>query len=304
MAGMRIFFTGGSGKAGHHVAPFLAEQGHQVTNADVVSLGHADVHDLRVDLTDIGQTYSAMAGTATMDELDLPEKPSYDAVVHFAAVPAILLSSDATTYQTNISSTYNVLEAATRLGIPKVVFASSETTYGICFAQGERRPLYVPVDEEHPTVPEDSYAMSKVAGEVTARSFQARSGADVYGLRINNVIEPHEYEELFPPFLEDPSLRRRNVFAYIDTRDLGQMVQRCLETDGLGYEVFNVANADMSVAATTSEVRERFYDGVEQRRKMGRDETFYSIEKARRLLGYEPQHSWRDVLGDPGSPSS
>ena len=297
---MRIFFTGGSGKAGHHVAPYLAEQGHQVTNADLTPLGHPDVADLRVDLTDAGQTYSALAGAARMDELDLAAKPSYDAVVHFAAVPAILLAADQTTYATNILSTYHVLEAATRLGVPKIIFASSETTYGICFAQGERKPLYVPVDEEHPTVPEDSYAMSKVAGEVTARSFQARTGADIYGLRINNVIEPDEYAELFPPFLEDPSLRRRNVFAYIDTRDLGQMVQRCLETDGLGYEVFNVANADMSVAATTDEVRERFYEGVERRRQLGRDETFYSIDKARRLLGYEPEHSWRDVLSDPG----
>ena len=186
--------------------------------------------------------------------------PRYDAVVHFAAVPRILLASDAATYATNVLSTYNVLEAATRLGVRKIVFASSETTYGICFAQGERRPLYVPVDEEHPTVPEDAYAMSKVAGEVTARSFHARTGADVYGLRINNVIEPHEYAEMFPAFLADPSLRRRNLFAYIDARDLGQMVQRCLETDGLGYEVFNVANADMSVAATTQEIRDRFYD--------------------------------------------
>ena len=298
---MRIFFTGGSGKAGHHVAPFLASQGHQVTNADLTPLGHPDVADLRVDLTDAGQTWSAMAGLATMDELDLAEKPAYDAVVHFAAVPRILLTTEGATYATNVLSTYHVLEAATRLGIPKVVFASSETTYGICFAQGERKPLYVPVDEEHPTVPEDSYAMSKVAGEVTARSFQARTGSDVYGLRINNVIEPDEYAELFPPFLEEPALRRRNVFAYIDTRDLGQMVQRCLETDGLGYQVFNVANADMSVAATTDEVRERFYEGVEVRREMDRDETFYSIDKARDLLGYEPQHSWRDVLDDPGA---
>ncbi len=296
---MRIFFTGGSGKAGRHVAPFLAEQGHQVTNADLVPLGHPSVDDLAVDLTDIGETYSALAGLARFDELELATTPAYDAVVHFAAVPRILLTSDAKTYATNVLTTYNVLEAATRLGIRKVVFASSETTYGICFAQGERKPLYVPVDEEHPTVPEDSYAMSKVAGEVTARSFQARTGADVYGLRINNVIEPHEYAEMFPPFLQDPALRRRNVFAYIDTRDLGQMVQRCLEVDGLGYEVFNVANADMSVAATTDEVRERFYDGVEQRRKMGRNETFYSIDKARDLLGYSPQHSWRDVLDDP-----
>ncbi len=195
---MRIFFTGGSGKAGKHVAPYLAAQGHQVTNADLVPLRHPAVADLRVDLTDAGQTYSALAGLATFDELDLPEQPTYDAVVHFAAVPAILLTSDATTYATNVLSTYNVLEAATRLGVRKIVFASSETTYGVCFAQGERRPVYLPVDEEHPTVPEDAYAMSKVAGEVTARSFQARTGADVYGLRINNVIEPHEYAEKFP----------------------------------------------------------------------------------------------------------
>ena len=297
---MRIFFTGGSGKAGKHVAPYLAEHGHQVTNADLVPLRHPDVDDLTVDLTDAGDTYSAMAGLANLDELDLPEQPTYDAVVHFAAVPRILLRSDATTYAANVLSTYNVLEAATRLGIPKIVFASSETTYGICFAQGERRPAYVPVDEEHPTVPEDAYAMSKVASETTARSFHARTGIDIYGLRINNVIEPHEYAELFPPFLEDPSLRRRNVFAYIDTRDLGQIVQCCLETDGLGYEVFNVANADMSVAATTQEVIDGFYDDVEVRREMGRDETFYAIDKARDLLGFDPEHTWRDILPDPG----
>ncbi|MGN6605534.1 MAG: NAD-dependent epimerase/dehydratase family protein, partial [Jatrophihabitans sp.] len=173
------------------------------------------------------------------------------------------------------------------------------TTYGICFAQGERRPLYVPVDEDHPVVPEDAYAMSKVANEVTGRSFQARTGADIYGLRINNVIEPHEYAEMFPPFLDDPALRRRNLFAYIDVRDLGRMVQRCLTTDGLGFQIFNVANADMSVAATSQEIIERFYDGVEVRRPMGRDETFYCIDKARDMLGFDPTHSWRDVLPDP-----
>jgi len=298
---MRIFFTGGSGKAGKHVVAHLAGQGHQGTNADLVPFGHPGVTDLRVDLTDAGETYSALAGLATFDELDLPEQPSYDAVVHFAAVPRILLRPDAATYAANVLSTYHVLEAATRLGIGKVVLASSETTYGICFAQGERRPHYLPLDEDHPTVPEDAYAMSKVAGEATARSFQARTGADVYALRINNVVEPHEYAELFPAFVADPSLRRRNVFAYIDTRDLSQLVQRCLETDGLGYEVFNVANADLSVAASNDEVRGRFYDDVEVRRPMGRDETFYAIDKARELLGYDPEHSWRDVLTDAGT---
>lgn len=296
---MRIFFTGGSGKAGKHVAAHLAEQGHHVTNADLVALGHPAVADLQVDLTDAGDTYSALAGLATFAELELSQQPAYDAVVHFAAVPRILLTTDAKTYATNVLSTYNVLEAATRLGIRKIVLASSETTYGVCFAQGERAPLYVPVDEDHPTVPEDSYGMSKVAGEVTARSFQARTGADIYSLRINNVIEPHEYAEMFPAFVADPSLRRRNIFAYIDTRDLAQMVQRCLEVDGLGYEVFNVANADMSVAASTDEIRASFYEGVEVRREMGANETFYAIDKARELLGFSPQHSWRDSVTSP-----
>jgi len=226
--------------------------------------------------------------------------PRYDAVVHFAAVPAILIRPDNETFRVNALSTYNVIDAAVRLGIPKVIFASSETTYGICFADGELRPHYVPVDEEHPTIPHDSYAMSKVVNEATARSFQARSGIDMYGLRINNVIEPHEYETKFPAFVANPALRRRNIFAYIDARDLGHMVECCLNTDGLGYEVFNVSNDDTSVGITSAEVYERFYDGVPMRRGMGEFETFYSNDKAKSLVGFEPRHSWRDVLGQPG----
>ncbi|GGL38861.1 NAD(P)-dependent oxidoreductase [Phycicoccus endophyticus] len=296
---MRIFLTGGSGKAGRHVVRHLLGQGHTVTNADRVPLRLDGVTDLDVELTDLGQVVSALRMPAAMDELDAGSPQGYDAVVHLAAVPRILLQPDSTTYANNVLSTYAVLEAAALLGIRKVVFASSETTYGVCFAAGERRPEYLPVDEEHPTVPEDAYAMSKVVGEATARSVQRRTGADVYGLRINNVIEPHEYAQLFPAFLEDPALRRRNIFAYIDVRDLGQALERCLRTDGLGYQVFNVANADHSVAASTGELLARFYDGVPVRREMGERETFYCIDKARRLLGFAPEHSWRDVLADP-----
>jgi nucleoside-diphosphate-sugar epimerase len=299
MAVMRILVTGGSGKAGRHVVPHLLEQGHTVTNADRVPLDLPGVTDLTVELTDLGEVVTALRMPAGMGELDLPAPPAYDAVVHLAAIPRILLRPDSTTYATNVLSTYAVLEAAATLGIPKTIFASSETTYGICFAQGERRPDYLPVDEEHPTVPEDAYATSKVAGEVTARSIQRRTGADVYGLRINNVIEPHEYAELFPGFLTDPAQRRRNIFAYIDVRDLAAAIERCLRTDGLGYEVFNIANADHSVAATTDELIAQFYDGVEVRRPIGERETFYAIDKARALLGWEPAHSWRDVLDDP-----
>ena len=295
---MRVLFTGGSGKAGRHAVPILRDAGHRVVNADLVPLGAEGVNDLTVDLTDPGQVYSALTMRAGFDELEGEGYPSFDAVVHFAAVPRILLKPDAETFRVNALSTYNVLEAALALGMRKVIFASSETTYGICFAQGELRPDHVPVDEEHPTVPHDSYAMSKVVNETTARSFQARTGADVYGLRINNVIEPHEYERDFPAYLADPDLRRRNIFAYIDARDLGHAVDALLRTDGLGYQVFNVSNDDLSVDLTAREVRERYYPGVPVKREMGERETFYANDKLKRMTGWAPRHSWRDVLGD------
>jgi len=292
---MRVFFTGGSGKAGRHAISHLVEQGHRVVNGDLVPSGNTGVADLRIDLTDPGQVFNALSAYAGFDELEPGTGvPTYDAVVHFAAIPAILIRPDNETFRVNVLSTYNVIDAALKLGIRKVIFASSETTYGICFADGEVKPEYVPVDEEHPTVPQDSYAMSKVVNEATARSFQARTGIDIYGLRINNVIEPHEYETLFPAFVADPGLRRRNIFAYIDARDLGHMVDCCLRTDDLGYEVFNVSNDDTSVAIPSEEVYERFYAGVPRRRDMGPYETFYANDKAKSLVGFTPGHSWRN----------
>lgn len=294
---MRVFFTGGAGKAGRHAIAHLTAQGHQVTNIDLVKLDQPGVKSLQADLTDAGQVFNAMQAYADYSDLDSGAgMRTYDAVVHFAAIPAILFRPDNETYRINVMSTYNVIDAAVRLGIRKIIFASSETTYGVCFADGEVKPLYLPVDEEHPVVPPDSYALSKVVNEVTGRSYQKRSGFDIYALRINNVIEPHEYAQSFPAFMANPALRRRNVFAYIDARDLGHMVDCCLRTDGLGYEVFNVSNDDMSVNITTDEVIARFYDGVPVKKAMGRNETFYSSEKAKRMVGFRPRHSWRDVL--------
>merc|ERR1712217_735453 len=153
-------------------------------------------------------------------------------------------------------------------------------------ADGERKPEYLPVDEEHPVIPEDSYAMSKVCNEVTGRSFQRRTGADIYGLRINNVIEPHEYAQNFPKYMEEPGIRRRNIFAYIDARDLGQIVHRCLVTDGLGFQIFNAANDDHSVNLTTSELIEKYYASVPVHKDLGEYEGFYSNAKAKRMLGW------------------
>lgn len=294
---MRVLFTGGSGKAGKHVIPELLAHGHQVLNIDLVPLDVPGVDNLKVDITDLGQVFSALTQYANFGELG-GDVPKWDAIVHFAAIPRILLVPDSETYRVNTMGTYNVLEVALKLGIRKVIFASSETTYGVCFAKGERKPEYLPIDEEHPTVPEDSYACSKVCNEVTARSFQRRTGADVYGLRINNVIEPHEYVEHFPKYLEDPGLRRRNIFAYIDARDLGQIVHRCLVTNGLGYQIFNAANDDHSVMLKTPELLAKYYEGVPVKRPLAEQESFYSNKKAREVLGWKEQHCWRKYLAE------
>ncbi|WP_226780472.1 NAD-dependent epimerase/dehydratase family protein [Oceaniglobus trochenteri] len=297
---MRILFTGGSGKAGRHVVPYLVSKGHRVTNLDLVDLDCPGVTTLKADITDSGQVWNALTMYAGFDEMQAGQGvQGYDAVVHFAAVPRILIHPDNETFRVNTIGTYNVIEAAVKLGIRKVIFASSETTYGVCFASGTRQPEYLPIDEDHPTLPEDSYAMSKVCNEGTARSFQARTGADIYGLRINNVMEPQDYAEKFPDFIENPDQRLRNFFAYIDARDLGQIVDRCLATDGLGYQVFNASNDDHSVNLTTPEILARHYEGVPVRGDLGEHETLYSNRKAREMLGFAQEHPWRRYLDDP-----
>lgn len=294
---MRILFTGGSGKAGQVVVPWLIAQGHRVVNFDLKPLQAPGVDNIIGDITDSGHLFNALTGYANFDELEPGTGvPKFDAVVHFAAVPRILITTDDECYRVNVMGTYRVIEAAVKLGIRKIIFASSETTYGVCFADGELKPDYIPVDEDYDVRPQDSYAMSKVVNEVTARSFYERSGFDIYGLRINNVISPEQYQGDFPGWVDHPEQRRRNLFAYIDARDLALMVDCCLKTDGLGFQIFNVANAEHSVRAGTADLIARFYGGIEQRKALGESESFYSIDKARRLLGFEPRHRWRDEI--------
>ena len=293
---MRVLFTGGSGKAGRHVVGYLADQGHRVMNLDRVPLGHPGVHDLIGDITDAGQMYSAMRTHAGYDEMEEGAAKLFDAVVHFAAVPRYGMVPDTETYRVNVVGTYNVLEAALKMGIRKVIIASSETTYGVCFSDGVVDPTVLPLEEDYDIDPMDSYGMSKKVNEVTARSFQRRFGADVYALRIGNVIEPHEYATIFPAAAADPGLRRRITFSYIDARDLGQIVDLCLKTDGLGFQVFNAANDENSVPQANADLLARYFPDVPVSRPLGPHEGLLSNRKIREVLGFREAHDWRKYV--------
>lgn len=296
MTAKRILFTGGSGKAGKHVVPYLLDQGHNILNVDLKPLDHPGVDNLTADITQSGEMFNAMTSYANFGELEPGTGvPKFDAVVHFAAVPRILINPDNETFRVNTIGTYNVIEAAVKLGIRKIVIASSETTYGICFADGEVNLDYLPVDEDYKVNPMDSYGLSKVVNEDTARAFQRRSGFDIYALRIGNVIEPHEYDR-FPGFFENPVQRRRNIFCYIDARDLGQIVDLCVEKDGLGYQVFNAGNNNNSVNIPSAEIAQRFFPNVPLKHDLAEEEALYSNRKIRDMLGFKEQHNWRNYV--------
>ena len=292
----RIIFTGGSGKAGIHGVQHFVDYGYQVLNLDIRPLANPAVRTLITDITDSGQVFNALSHYTTDNPLDPTWSPGpIDAVVHFAAIPRIGLVPDSELFRVNSLGTYNVIEAATKLGIRKVVVASSETTYGVCFAAGHRDPAYFPLDEEYPVDPMDSYALSKIVNERTAQAFATRGGGDIYALRIGNVLSPDDYTR-FPEWLATPELRKRIAWSYIDARDLGQIARLAVETDGLGFQVFNAAADDTSSDRPTAELLSRFYPGVPVQRPLGEFETLLSNRKAREKLGFRQAHFWRDEV--------
>lgn len=289
----RIVFTGGSGKAGRHVVPYLLDKGHQVLNLDLVPLAHPGLTTLNVDVRDSGQVFNALSMHFDVQGLKSGTGPApVDAVVHFAAVPRILLQPDNVTFQTNVVSTYNVIEAAVKLGIRKIIIASSETTYGVCFAEGDKDYHSFPLDEDYDSDPMDSYGLSKVVNEKTARAFAMRSGTDIYALRIGNVIEPHEYDR-FPGFVADPPSRKRNAWSYIDARDLGQIVDLCIAKDGLGFQVFNAVNDEITADEPTAEFLAKWAPDTPITRPIEGREAPISNRKIREVLGFKEEHNWR-----------
>ncbi|KAF2826291.1 UDP-glucose 4-epimerase [Ophiobolus disseminans] len=299
--GRRIVFTGGSGKAGRHVIPELIKRGYQVLNLDLTDFPDpsAGVFTLKTDLTNSGQVFNSLTSHFSFAGYDGPDVPGPpDAVIHFGAYARNMLVPDNECYAGNVTSTYNVIEAACKLGVKKIIIASSETTYEVCFGQGDIDYQSFPLHEDMDLNPMDTYAISKLCGERVGRGFARRFGVDIYALRIGNVIEPHEYTQNFPAYIADPAIRKRNAWSYIDARDLGQICALCVQKDGLGFQVFNATNDSITTNEPTKEVLEKFAKGTKITREMGEFEAPLSNRKIKEVLGFREGFDWKSEIGN------
>jgi nucleoside-diphosphate-sugar epimerase len=283
----RIAVTGGSGKAGRVIVRDLAERGYEVLNIDRAPSPESNAPDsaipyLSADVTDFGQALEALAGGDAM--------PRFDAVVHLAAIPSPAHATPDQVFRTNMTSTHAVFAAAARLGLQRVVWASSETTLGLPF---ERPPDYAPVDEAH-MYPETSYALSKVLGEEMARQFSRWSGIPFIGLRFSNIMVRDDYER-FPSYWDDPQLRKWNLWGYVDESHVAQSVRLALEADANGADSFIIAAADTVMKRPSRELMAEVFPGVPVADAVDGTDTLLAIGKARAKLGYSPQFSWREL---------
>lgn len=285
----KVVVTGGSGKAGRACLQDLIAHGYQVFNVDNVVPANVGCPFIVADLSDFGQTLDALSSVDT-GIYGKTALRAFDAIVHLAAIPAPRRFTDQVTFSNNTLSTYNVFEASRRLGIKNIVWASSETVLGLPF---ETPPRYVPVDEEC-ACPESAYSLSKLLGEEMARQFcRWEPEMKIIGLRFSNVMEPHDYAA-FADFDKDPHRRKWNLWGYIDARDAAQAIRRAIEAPLKGADVFIIASSDTVMSRPTSELLAEVFPDAALKKQLGPNETLLSIEKARRVLGYEPQHSWRD----------
>ncbi|TDD96371.1 NAD-dependent epimerase/dehydratase family protein [Jiangella asiatica] len=280
-----IIVTGGSGQAGRACVADLTAHGYDVTSVDLALPADPSVRHSRVDLTDFGQTVAAFSG---IDD----RVCGVTGIVHLAAIRAPGLAPNHVTFEVNAVSTYNVFEAARQLGIKNLVWASSETVLGLPF---DIPPPYVPVDEEYPGRPESAYSLSKLVGEVMAEQFCRWDPAlKIVGLRLSNVMDPEDYAR-FGSFQGDATARKWNLWGYIDARDAAQAIRLSLESSLTGAHVFVIAGVDTVMDRPNGELLDEVFPDVPRRRDIEHHETLLGIEKARRVLGYEPRHSWRST---------
>lgn len=275
----KIVVTGGSGKAGRATVHDLLNSGYEVLNIDLAPPREPLCRFQQVDLMQLGETVEALSG--------------YDAVVHLAANPNPSGWTEERMFRHNTTTTYNVFRAAMLVGMKRVVWASSETTLGLPFER--ELPRYAPIDEAHILLPESSYALSKVISEEMARQFSRWHGVAFVGLRFSNIMEEDAYAR-FPSYWNDPHARKWNLWGYVDARDVAQSCRRGLEADIRGAHAFIIAAADTVMTHPSRELMAEVFPSVPVRDLPHDHATLLGIDGARKMLGYAPRYSWRDII--------
>lgn len=273
-----IAVTGGSGKLGIQVVQELLRQQYHVISLDQKPSDQFHCKQIKVDLNDFGQVVDALQGA--------------DAVIHLAAIPAPLGYPNTYIYSNNTVSGFHIMEAASILGIRKMVIGSSESSYGFAWADRAFPPVYLPVDEEHPQLPQECYGLSKVVGELTASMFHRRRGTQIISLRFSMITSPDEYNRLDTHI---PERFQRIMWSYIDIRDAVRACIASLQAEGLGAVSFNITSNDTLSDWETARLVKQFFPGLEDIRQsfQGR-EAIVSNQFAKQLLGWSPQHSWTE----------
>jgi len=289
----RIAVTGGSGTPergiGATIVRTLADKGYEVVNLDIAP-PRQDVGEFRhVDLQDYGDTFACLHGCDAVVHLAANANPDFD---HFTG---------AQRFHLNTLMAYNVFRAAVELGLKKVVWASSETVLG--FPYDRHVPEYLPTHDDEPPIPTGSYGISKAVTENLAEHLNRVHGMPFIGLRFSNIyydVAGHEtgYDRL-PPFWDDPAAKKFNLWGYVDNRDIAQGVIKALEADIAGVRNYTLAAADTNMKLTNRELLDLAFPGhdVKLREGTAPHDTLIGIDRARAELGYEPQYSWRDILG-------
>ena len=277
---MKIVVTGSSGKAGRAVVSDLVARDFEVTGVDLTAPAAKakGAQYLKADLTDLGQAFEILK--------------SADAVVHMANIPAPGIFPEARTFTDNVTMNYNIFTAAADLGLARVVWASSETTLGLPF---DTPPRYAPVDEEHFPLPESSYALSKVVTEELAEHFHRWSGIPFVGLRFSNILNPEVYRGFPETCWQDATARKWNLWGYIDERDVAQSCRLGLTAEIEGSQNFIIAADDTVMNRPSRDLMNEVFPGVPVKDDLSEYGTLLSNSKAKSVLGFQPEHSWRDA---------
>jgi UDP-glucose 4-epimerase len=291
---VRVLVTGARGKVGRAVVAALQGAGHEVTATDLAApvFERAEPGEpayLRAELTDAGEAFAVVRGA--------------EAVVHAAAIPDPLHHPPHVVFHNNVMAVFNVLEAAVRFGVGRLVNISSETVPGFFFAEREFLPDYLPIDEQHPVRPQDPYAIGKLVSEQLMDGAVRRSDLRCTSIRPSWVQHQGNYERNLGPVVRERSLAAPNFGSYVDADDLAEAVRLAVESDLPGHEVMYAAAADNAAGVPLSEgIRRRYGDRIELRLDglAREDASAISCAKAERLLGWRPKRSWRDYLDAEG----